>query len=422
MPDRPNTDSSPEFKLGFKEFVTLIAALMAVNALSIDPMLPALPAIGETLHIANGNDRQWIITLYFIGLGLGSLIYGPLSDRFGRKPVMAACLSLFIVFTAVCALAPSFTVLLLGRFACGFFAASTRVIAVSIVRDRFHGDQMARIMSLIFIVFMIVPVLAPTFGQAVLLIAPWRWIFGALLIVGVIIVAWMMIRLPETLAPENRIAIRPADLKATLMTVVTHRGSIGYMLASGTVMGGMIAFVMSVQQIFFDAFHRESIFTFAFAFIASFMGIGSFLNSHLVEKVGARRLSQGSLMILILVSGSHAAYVLMGLETVWSFIAFQAATMLSFAFTGSNFSAISMEPFSRGAGMASSFQACLTTIVSALLGAFVGSQFNGTTFPLAFGFFCYGSAALVFIIWAERGQLFTRPGLAALRSEAAVSH
>lgn len=415
--DTPPACERP-FPLGFKEFVALIAALMAMNALSIDPMLPALPAIGETLHIANANDRQWIITTYFIGLGLGSLIYGPLSDRFGRKPVMGVSLSLFVLFTGFCALSQSFTMLLVGRFACGFFAAASRVIAISIVRDRFQGDRMARIMSLIFIVFMIVPILAPSFGQAVMLIAPWRWIFGALLIVGIAIVLWMLIRLPETLDPLNRVEIRAADLAETLRTVVTHRGAIGYMTASGVVMGALIGFITSVQQIFFDIFHEESMFALAFACIAGFMGIGSFLNSHLVERVGARRLSQGSLMILILISGCHALFVWGGYESVWSFIVFQALTMLSFAFTGSNFGAISMEPFTRGAGMASSFQAGLTTILSALLGAFVGSQFNGTTLPLALGFFGYGATALLIVAWAERWRLFTRPGLSSLRQGA----
>lgn len=405
----------PEFALGFKEFVALIAALMAMNALSIDPMLPALPAIGETLGIPHANDRQWIITTYFIGLGLGSLIYGPLSDRYGRKPVMGVCLSLFLVSTAFCALSQTFTMMLAGRFACGFFAASSRVVAISIVRDRFQGDQMARIMSLIFIVFMIVPVLAPSFGQAVLLIAPWRWIFGALLIVGLIVVVWMMIRMPETLAPENSVKIRIVDLKATLKTVVTNRSAIGYMMASGVVLGGLVAFITSVQQIFFDVFDEEAIFPIAFAGIAGCMAIGSFINSHLVERIGARRLSQGSLIAMILLSALHALYAWSGLETIWSFVAFQSGTMLCFALTGSNFSAISMEPFSRGAGMASSFQACLTTILSALLGAFIGSQFNGTTLPLALGFFGYGSVALVIVIWAERGRLFTRPHLGKLR-------
>lgn len=418
MLQRPAPVANPDFGLGFKEFVALIAALMAMNALSIDPMLPALPAIGETLGIPHANDRQWIITTYFIGLGLGSLIYGPLSDRYGRKPVMAVCLSLFLVSTAFCALAQSFTMMLAGRFASGFFAAASRVIAISIVRDRFQGDQMARIMSLIFIVFMIVPVLAPSFGQAVLLIAPWRWIFGSLLIVGLIIVIWMMVRLPETLDPANSVPIRYADLSETLSIVVRHRSAIGYMMASGIIMGGLVGFITSVQQIFFDVFHEEAIFAAAFAAIAGFMGIGSFLNSHLVERMGARRLSQGSLICLIFISGGHALYAWSEWETVWSFVAFQSATMLCFAFTGSNFSAISMEPFSRGAGMAASFQACLTTIVSALLGAFVGSQFNGTTLPLALGFFGYGALALTFIAWAERGRLFTRPHLSALRSEA----
>ncbi|RVT44051.1 MFS transporter [Sphingobium algorifonticola] len=393
---------------------------MAMNALSIDPMLPALPAIGESLSIASPNDRQWIITTYFMGLGLGSLIYGPLSDRFGRKPVMGISLGLFVIFTGFCALSHSFAMLLVGRFACGFFAASSRVIAISIVRDRFQGDRMARIMSLIFIVFMIVPILAPAFGQAVLLIAPWRWIFGALLIIGAIIVTWMLVRLPETLDPRNRVEIRAADLAQTLRSVVTHRSAIGYMTASGVVMGALVGFITSVQQIFFDVFHEEALFPLAFAGIAGFMGIGSFLNSHLVERVGARRLSQGSLMVLILISGCHALVAWAGFETMASFIAFQAMTMLSFAFTGSNFGAISMEPFTRGAGMASSFQAGLTTILSALLGAFIGSQFNGTTLPLALGFFGYGAAALLIVTWAERGKLFTRPGLSALRHGASL--
>ncbi len=397
------------FPLGFKKFVTLIAAMMALNALSIDPMLPALPAIGASLKIADPNHRQWIITIYFIGLGIGSLFYGPLSDRYGRKPVMAICIALLILFTFVCMVAQSFAWMLIARFACGFFAAASRVIAVGIVRDRFHGDQMARIMSLIFLVFMIVPILAPGFGQAVLLVAPWRWIFGALMIVTTIIYLWMLIRLPETLAPENRVAIQAADLSATLRTVVTHRNAIGYMLASGIVLGALVGFITSIQQIFFDIFHAPGSFPFAFAGIAGFMGLGSFLNSKLVERFGARRLSQGALTGMIALAAIHCLVIGFGFETMLSFIVFQSATMLCFAFTGANFSAISMEPFARGAGLASSFQACLTTILSALLGAIVGGSFNGTTLPLALGFGGYGAGALLLVLWAERGKLFTRP-------------
>ena len=406
-----------EFPIGFKEFVALVAGLMALNALSIDPMLPALPAIGESLSIADPNDRQWIITTYFIGLGIGSLLYGPLSDRFGRKPVMGTCLSLFLVATLCCAMAGSFTLLLIGRFAAGFFAAASRVIAVGIVRDRFQGDRMARVMSLIFLVFMVVPVLAPSFGQAVLLVAPWRWIFIALFIVGALLLLWMALRLPETLAPENRVPISRRTLAQTLRGVVTHRSSIGYMLASGVVMGGLVGFITSVQQIFFDIFHAEHIFPLAFAGMAGTMAIGSYFNSRLVERLGARRLSQGSLIAMTLLAACHAAVALAGGETMVSFIAFQALTMLTFSLTGSNFSAISMEPFTRGAGLAASFQAFLTTILSALLGAAVGASFDGTTLPLALGFLCFGLIALLLVLWAERGRLFTRPHRASLRME-----
>lgn len=388
---------------------------MALNALSIDPMLPALPAIGRDLGVSDPNARQWIITAYFIGLGVGALFYGSLSDRYGRKPVLTVSILMLMMGTLFCALAQSFTMLLIGRVACGFVAAASRVVAVSIVRDRFHGDQMARIMSLIFLVFMVVPILAPTMGQVVMLFAPWRWIFGTLLILAALVFAWMTIRLPETLDPHNRVEIGAADIAATLRIIVTHRSSMAYMVASGVVMGALLGFITSIQQIFFDIFHAPTLFPLAFAGIAAFMGLGSFFNSHLVERVGARRLSQGSLICMILLATIHSGVILMGWETMASFIGLQAMTTLCFAFTGSNFSAISMEPFARGAGMASSFQACLTTIVSALLGAFVGAQFHGTTLPVTLGFLGYGLLALTIVAWGERGRLFSRPHHAGLR-------
>lgn len=415
FPDQHNRPTKADFPLGFKEFVALVAALMALNALSIDPMLPALPAIGESLNIIHANDRQWIITSYFIGLGFGSLLYGPLSDRYGRKAVLGVSISLFVVSTLCCAIAASFTLMLAGRFAAGFFAAASRVVSISIIRDRFQGDRMARIMSLVFLVFMVVPVLAPSFGQAILLIAPWRWIFWVLGILGLGLLAWMLIRMPETLTPENRVEITARDIGETLLRVVTHRTAMGYMVASGVVMGGLIGFITSVQQIFFDIFEQPDIFPIAFAGMASCMAVGSFCNSRLVERIGARRVSQSALIAMILLSVGHSLVAWSGVETMASFIAFQSLTMLSFAMTGPNLGAISMEPFARGAGLASSFQAFLTTLLSALLGAMVGAQFDGTTLPLALGFMVYGAAALLCVAWAERWRMFTRPNHAAIR-------
>jgi DHA1 family bicyclomycin/chloramphenicol resistance-like MFS transporter len=412
------------FPLGFKEFVILIAGLMATNALSIDPMLPALPAIGKSLGITDPNTRQWIITSYFIGLGIGSLFFGSLSDHYGRRRVLIPSLSMMLVTTLFCALSQSFEAMLIGRFLSGFFAASARVIAVGIVRDRFHGDSMARVMSLIFLVFMVVPVVAPSFGQLILLFAPWRWIFGILFAITGSVLVWTIIRLPETLDPEHRVVIHGAEIMATLRTIVSHRSAIGYMVATGAVWGGMFGFLTSSQQIFFDVFDAAGIFPFAFAGVAGSMAVGSFFNSRLVERIGARRLSQGALIAMILLATMHTMVILSGLETLSSFMLLQALTMFTFSLTGSNFGAIAMEPFARGAGLASSVQASTTTILSAMLGAFTGSMFNGTTLPVSLGFLGYGTLALLIVAWAERWKLFTRPHRHALRDDgaAAIAH
>ena len=411
----PQPATPGEKQIGFREFVLLCACLMAMNALSTDPMLPALPAISLDLAIPQPNDRQLIISLYFLGLGLGSLLFGVLSARFGRKSVLGWSMALFIMASIACAVAPSFTMLLVGRTCAGFFAGASRVVTVGIVRDRFKGDAMARVMSLIFAVFMLIPVMAPSFGQAILWIAPWRWIFWALAIQASLILLWMLIRMPETLHPDNRMRITPRTLWTTVGMVMRTRSSIGYMLASGVVMGGLIGFILSVQQIFFDIFDAQGFFPIGFALIAGSMGVGSLINSRLVSRFGARRLSQGALIIFILIALVHSGVIWAGRETLVTFMVLQAMTMMTVAFTASNFSAISMEPFSRGAGIASSFQAFLTTALSSALGTIVGQAFNGTTLPLTLGLLVFGSLSFLIVVWAERGKMFTRPNMSSLR-------
>jgi DHA1 family bicyclomycin/chloramphenicol resistance-like MFS transporter len=412
----PPASPAPARKdIQFREFVLLCACLMAMNALSIDPMLPALPEIGRDLAIPHPNDRQLIISIYFLGLGFGSLLFGVLSDRYGRKRVLGWAMALFIVSSVACASAQSFTMMLAGRACAGFFAGASRVITVGIVRDRFKGDAMARVMSLIFAVFMLIPVMAPSFGQAILWIAPWRWIFWALVILASLVLMWMAVRLPETLMPENRMRITVRSLMQTVGMVMRTRSSIGYMLASGVVMGGLIGFILSVQQIFFDVFHAQHIFPIAFAAIAGCMGIGSLINSRLVQRFGARRMSQSALIAFILIAAVHLAVILAGFETLVTFMVLQSMTMMTVSFTASNFSAISMEPFHKGAGVASSFQAFLTTAVSSALGSIVGRAFNGTTLPFTTGLLVFGIGSFLIVIWAERGKLFTRPHHGGLR-------
>ncbi len=377
---------------------------MALNALALDQMLPALPAIGQSLNVANPNDRQWVITSYFLGLGVGSAFYGSLSDRFGRKPVLVSATVLFLMSVACCALARDFTVMLIARGLGGLFAAAGRVVTVSMIRDRFVGDRMARVSSLIFFTFIIVPVVGPSLGQLTLQIADWRWIFVTLLGLGGPLLVWMILRLPETLDPKNRVEVSFVEIGAMLSAVVTSRTAMGYMLATGFVSGALTGFMVSVQQIFADVFHHPALFPLAFAAMASFMGLGSYANSRVVERFGARRISALALMFMILLAAIHCVVILAGAESLPAFMVLQVLTMLGFAFSVPNFSAISMSIFERGSGFASSFQASLTTIMSSLLGAMIGSTFNGSPLPIALGFLLLGGAGLFWITWARLGQ------------------
>ncbi|MFO1261274.1 MAG: multidrug effflux MFS transporter [Sphingomonadaceae bacterium] len=401
--------------LGLKEFVTLMSALIAMTALSIDTMLPALPDIARDLAIVHDNDRQSIISVFFLGLAGGALIYGPLSDHHGRKPVLLGAMGLLLAATLLCTFAWSFPVLLVGRFLAGFCAASCRVIVLSVVRDCYKGDMMARIMSLIMFIFMIVPMVAPSLGSAVLLVAEWRWIFGMLTGLITAMMLWVTLRLPETLDPEHHIRVHPRELTQTFLRIVTNRSSIGYMVASGVMMGGLVGFLVSVQQIFFDVFHQPDMLPMGFALISAWMAAGNLLNGRLVHHFGARRMSQSAVIGVILLSIIHYLLTRAEWETIWIFILIQGMTTLCFSFAGVNFSSIAMEPFARGAGFASSLQAALTTLISALLGGMIGASFDGSTIPIALGFLGFGILTMITILWAERGRLFTRPGHAHLR-------
>jgi len=409
----PHTPATPgkggQLPIPFVEFVALIAGAMALTALSIDLMLPALPLIAESLHIANPNDRQLIISSFTLGIGLGALVYGPLSDRFGRKPVLCVSIAFFLIASLLCTFAPTFEIMLAGRFAAGLFIASNRVVTVSIVRDGFSGDAMARVMSLIFIMFMIVPVVAPSIGQLLLMVAPWRAIFGLLTLFAGLLLVWALVRLPETLKPEHRTGIRVVDLMETFRRVMTHRISLGHTLAGGVIGASITAFILSIQQILFDVFHAGDSFALLFAGIAMWMALGSYCNSRFVRRFGARRMSRFALLLFIGVAALRSLIAGTGHETLLTFGVGHAASMFFLSMIGSNLNAVAMEPFARGAGFASSAQTFLNMTLSVLLGAFVGAQFNGTTLPLTLGYLGFGVGAVLLILWAEKGRLFAEP-------------
>ncbi|MDI6625736.1 MAG: multidrug effflux MFS transporter [Brevundimonas sp.] len=397
---------------GFPEFVALIAMMMALNALAIDAMLPALPAIGDALGVVEENGRQWVITAYLLGFGSAQIIYGPLADRFGRKPVLMVGLSLYVLFSVLAAFAPSFDLLIAARVGTGLGAASLRVLAVSIVRDRYSGRTMARVMSLSFLVFLGVPILAPTLGQLVLTVAPWPWIFGVLALAGGVFMLWAAIRLPETLHPEDRMPIRVGRIAGAFREAVTNRQAIGYTLAMTCITGALFGFINSSQQIFFDVFKAPELFTTVFAMVAGGIAVASLLNARLVERLGSRLISHTALLGFIVMAAIHSAVTLAGYETIWTFAVLQGLTMFCFGLIAGNFGSMAMEPMGHIAGTASSAQGFISTTIGSTLGFLIGQQFDGSVAPMALGMATMGLTALVFVLIAERGRLFKARHLA----------
>ncbi len=396
----------PRHGMGFYPFVALMAALMATNALAIDSMLPALPQIGDALGIAEPNQRQWIVTSYLLGFGAAQIIYGTLADRYGRKPVLIVGLVLYVLASIAAAFAGSFEAMMLARVLQGVGAAATRVLAISIVRDCYSGRDMARVMSLALIVFLAVPILAPSIGQAILWVAPWRWIFGVLTAFGAAVMLWTILKLPETLHEEDRKPIAFASVAAAFRETLTTRIAVGYMLAMAFVLGGLFGFINSAQQVFVDVFAAPEWFTTIFALIAGFMAVASLLNARIVGRLGMRRVSHGALLGYIALTGLHAALAIAGYASLWLFAVLQGGAMFCFGLLGPNFGALAMDPLGHLAGTASSVQGFVTILVGALLGFYIGQHFDGTVVPLTLGFSLCGLVALAIVLVTEKGRLF----------------
>jgi DHA1 family bicyclomycin/chloramphenicol resistance-like MFS transporter len=393
---------------GAKETTALLAGLMALNAFAIDSMIPALPAIAADLRIPGENERQLIVIVYLIGFGSTQLIWGPLADRFGRKPILAIGIALYAAFAVLCGVAQSFTLLIAARALQGAAAAVTRVLVVAMVRDLFEGEAMARIMSLVFMTFMVVPVLAPSIGQAILLVAQWRAIFMLLAVYGFGMLAWSWLRLPETLHPEYRRSLKWSDIGSAAWQTLTERQSLGYTLALTLTFGTLTAYIASIQQIVFDAFDAGNLIGLVFGAVAAPMALASWANSRIVEHYGLRRVGHVGVAGFAAVTLVHALVAALGLETLLLFIVFQALTMAFFAFSSSNLGALAMEKMGAIAGTASSVQGVIGTIGGAAIGFAIGQAFDGTVQPFLWGIALCSIAAFADVIATEPKRLFAR--------------
>ena len=404
----PQTTTQNQAPIGFVEFVALTAALMSLTALGIDSMIPALPAIGAALDVHTENTRQFVVTAFVAGFGVAQLVHGPLADRFGRRRLLIVALSLYVVANVLCAVSGSFALLLAARAFGGATVAACRTAVVAIVRDCYSGRAMARVMSIAFMVFMIVPVLAPAFGTLVLQFGDWRAIFWTIAAVTLAVLTWFAVRLPETLHPEDRHPLSLARIAGGWRVTLTDRWSLGYTLAAGVMLGALYGYLNSVQQIMADVFARPELLALIFATTSILMAVANLMNARLVMRLGTRLISHGAVIGLIVTSGLHLGFTLAGTETLPLFAVLQAITMACFGLASSNFSAMAMENMGHIAGTASSVQGFLAVAIGAALGVVIGQAFDGTTAPLAAGFVGCGLVALGIVLVTERGRLFAR--------------
>ncbi len=397
--------SSTAKQVGFAEFLVLIASLMACQALAVDAMLPALPVISRALGIFNENHAQWIVTAYVAGMGVGQLFWGIVSDRFGRRPVLLTGLALYAAAALLVGLSSGFVALLVWRFVHGAAAASV-VVSRSVIRDLYEGRQMARVMSLTFIVFLTVPIIAPSVGQLILLVAPWRYLFVVFTVFACAVWLWVYLRLPESLHLEYRLTLSVAHAVQSIKFVVSDPTSRYYTLAMTMTFSGVISYVGMVQQIFADVFHRPGLMPTVFALCAASMGVTAYLNSRIVERVGMRIMSQCGLLVFLAVSVVHVSITALGYEGLITFVILQSITLACVGVMGANFGAMAMEPMGSVAGIAASLQGCVSTAGAAAIGALIGRQFDGSTLPLAAGTALCGLLVLIFVLLAEGGRLF----------------
>jgi MFS transporter, DHA1 family, multidrug resistance protein len=398
--------SSSHRPMGFPEFVLVIASIMALNPFAMDMMLPALPNIAATFHITVANEPQAILSTFLIGFGVGQFIMGPLSDRFGRRPVLIDGMALYCIASVLAVTATSFEMLLLARVLQGLGTSATRVIATSIVRDCYAGRRMASVMSLAMMVFIAVPVIAPSIGQAVMLLTQWRGIFIVLMLYGVLALIWSALRMPETLAVSERKSLAIRDVLGAFRQTVTNRQTLGYALAAGGVQGSLFAYVFSSQQIFTEIYGLGRYFPLAFAAIAIGIAIAGFLNARFVGRIGMRVISHGALVGFVTVAGILLLAAKLHMLPLALFMALSALMMFGFGLMIANFTSLAMEPQGHIAGTASSLYGSITTLLGIGIGTTIGQDYDGTLVPFATGFFLCTLASLAVVLVTEKGRLF----------------
>lgn len=396
----PRTVTKP--RLG--EFVAMMALMMSLVAMSIDAMLPALSDIGSDLGSPNVNANQLVVTLIFLGLAVGQLFYGPLSDSIGRKPAITLGYTVFFAGSLLAIFAVSFPMMLVGRLLQGIGMAAPRSVTMALIRDRFEGRAMAQVMSFISVVFILVPIVAPGFGQAILLVADWRAIFVAILALGAVSLIWFVLRQPETLPAARRAPLSASRIARGLREVVTNHVALGYTLMAGLIAGAFQGYLSSAQQIFQFQYELGTLFPLIFAVNAAAIGLASFTNGRLVMRYGMRALSRLALLALCALSAGFffVVWATNGQPSLWLFMGYLLPAFFCVGILFGNMNSLAMEPLGHIAGLGAAVVGSLSTLLATPLGMAIGQSYNGTVTPLVAGFTVLGLSALGLMRWAER--------------------
>ncbi|MCP4286453.1 MAG: multidrug effflux MFS transporter [Gammaproteobacteria bacterium] len=396
----------PITPLPFPEFVMLMASMTSLVALSIDAMLPALAEIGTTLGVAQENDSQLIIAMVFLGMALGQILYGPMSDATGRKPAVYLGYSFFVAGSLLSLFAGDFNQMIAGRFLQGFGLAAPRIMTIAVVRDQYSGSAMARVMSFIMMVFILVPMIAPVIGQGILILFNWRGIFAFILLTGVVTALWFIFRQPESLPEERRVPFSMRRLRSAIIEVCTHRVSIGYTVIAGIIFGAFIGYLSSSQQIFQQQYGLGSSFPLYFAMLASAIGFSSFLNGRFVMRTGMQRPTLIALSILTVLSALFFgfSFAIGGHPSLWLVTVYFIAAFSCIGILFGNINAMAMLPLGHIAGIGASVVGSLSTLIAVPVGISISRSYSGTVLPLVGGFAVCAAIALIMMLVIEKGS------------------
>ena len=396
------------------EFIIIISLMMSITSLSIDAMMPALPQIGSELSIRNENDRQLIISTFFLGMAVGQLFFGPLSDKTGRKPAVYIGYIIFIAGSLLSVFTTSFPMMLAGRLLQGIGISSPRAITLALVRDQYAGRMMARVMSFVMTIFILAPMLAPSLGQAIMEFSGWRGIFIGYVVVALVTLIWFAWRMPETLASERRSPFSLRRIIDATFVILKNRTALGYTVSAGLVGGAFLGYLNSAQQIFQEQYALGEFFPILFGIISISIGLASFLNARLVMRFGMRFLVEWPLRVILglAVVALVVTQITAGQPPLWLVMVYLMLTFFCIGILFGNQNALAMEPLGHLAGIGAAVVGSLSTLIQMPLGTIIGQNYNGTIFPLVIGIGILSGLSIFVVRWAEaKPVLATQEGL-----------